>query len=255
MKILLLGGTAEAQELARHLQAWDAVYSLAGATESPIISGLSTRIGGFGGVDGLAVFLRDGQFTHVIDATHPFASQMKRHVDLAVLTSKIAAIHLIRPAWDIEGIERVADLVAACMALQTGARVFLALGSRHSETFQMRLDVAFLVRSIDPKTDRAPFTYVTGRPPYSVEEEVTTLQKHRIDTVVLRDSGGSQGQSKLVAARQLGLRLILIDRPEPPSGLVVSSVAEVLVWLGEEQAKWLAASSRPRRASRKERRS
>ncbi len=231
MKVLLLGGTAEARELARHLVGHDAVYSLAGATEKPAIPGLSTRIGGFGGVAGLVKFLRAGGFTHVIDATHPFAAQMKRNVDLAVADTAIDAIHLIRPAWELDEVARAADLDAAARTLKSGSRVLLALGSRHSETFQSRKDVAFWVRSIDEKIDQGSFTYITGKPPFSVEEEKATFQKYGIDTLVMRDSGGAEGLAKLFAARQVGLRVVVVDRPVVPQSLVVKSVQEVLQWL------------------------
>lgn len=240
MKILLLGGTAEAREVAQALQGREVVYSLAGATDNPAPTGIPSRIGGFGGVAGLAAFLRDGGFTHLIDATHPFAAQMKRHVDLAALETSVGAVHLLRPAWGgiLQKVENVSDLASAAAAVPPGARVFLALGSRHLETFRTRSDVGFWVRSITQKTDNAPFTFLVGRPPFSVEEESATLRQHQIDTLVLRDSGGSGGLAKVVAAQRLGMRIIVIDRPPPPSGLVVSSVAEVLQWLGREEAKW-----------------
>ncbi|HWL55096.1 MAG TPA: precorrin-6A/cobalt-precorrin-6A reductase, partial [Paracoccus sp. (in: a-proteobacteria)] len=72
-RILLLGGTTEAGNMARALAeaGLDAVYSYAGRTRSPVEQPLPTRIGGFGGVAGLAKFLKDEAVTHVIDATHP----------------------------------------------------------------------------------------------------------------------------------------------------------------------------------------
>jgi len=231
MKILLLGGTSESRELAGHLQGYDAVYSLAGATENPAISGLSTRIGGFGGVEGLRSYLRDGRFSHVVDATHPFAARMKTHVDLALAGTDVAAIHLIRASWELDQVERVAGLTQASSVLKAGEKVFLALGSRHSETFQLRSDVQFWARSIDPKNDVGSFAYITGKPPFSVEEETATFQKLGIDTLVMRDSGGAEGMSKLLAARKLGLRVVVVNRPALPHGLVVQSVKEVLQWL------------------------
>ena len=56
MTIVILGGTAEARQLAAALVAdgVDVVYSLAGRVGSPSLPPSRVRIGGFGGVDGLA---------------------------------------------------------------------------------------------------------------------------------------------------------------------------------------------------------
>ena len=75
MRILILGGTGEARELAAALVAagTDVISSLAGRVREPRLPDGPVRVGGFGGADGLAAFLREEGITQVIDATHPFA--------------------------------------------------------------------------------------------------------------------------------------------------------------------------------------
>ncbi len=244
MKILVLGGTAEARQIAGNLTGRDAMFSLAGATVEPKPPGIPMRHGGFGGVAGLARFLGENRFSHVVDATHPFAARMQRNAGLAAAELGIAAIHLVRPAWTTESgdAENARTLAEAARMPLPGSRVFLALGNRHLQEFERRPDLDFVVRTLDASKNQGRFTFISARPPFSVEAEALTFRQHRIDTLVLRNSGGAEGLSKVVAARQLGLRIIMIDRPPAPEGLAVQTVAQVLDWLGKEETKWSDAS-------------
>ena len=98
-RILLLGGTNEASRMARLLAdtGADAEFSYAGRTETPIPQPLPTRIGGFGGVEGLAAYLRQNAVTHLVDATHPFAAQMSRNAIAACAQAGVKLLALERP--------------------------------------------------------------------------------------------------------------------------------------------------------------
>ena len=101
MRILILGGTSEARELAEALTARGhaVIMSLAGRTSNPNVPAGEIRVGKFGGVPGLAGYLRAMQIEWVIDATHPYAALMSIN---AVAAARQAGIELIRPARDVQ---------------------------------------------------------------------------------------------------------------------------------------------------------
>ena len=101
MHILILGGTTEANALAALLAArpdMPATLSLAGRTQHPVLPPIAHRIGGFGGAEGLAAWLREHRVTALIDATHPFASIMPFNAAQAASATGIPLLSLLRPA-------------------------------------------------------------------------------------------------------------------------------------------------------------
>ena len=208
---LILAGTAEARALTHQAEVagFQFIASLAGATERPHNLGGALRVGGFGGADGLRQFLRDHSVRWLIDATHPFAAQMSANAAAATRAERVPLLQVIRPPWPVgECWEVVPDLAAAAKAVVPGARAFLATGRGSLRFFADRRDVFFVVRVIDENPSRFPLAkghFLASRPPFSVEEEVATLSDHRIDTLVVRNSGGTGGTEKLRAAETLGL--------------------------------------------------
>jgi precorrin-6A/cobalt-precorrin-6A reductase len=239
-RILLLGGTTEAGDLARALAGLgaDAVFSYAGRTGAPVAQPLPTRVGGFGGVAGLAEYLRAEAITHVIDATHPFAAQMSRNAVAAAAQCERPLIALERPAWRAEPGDRwthVADIPAAVEALpDRPARVFLAIGRQHLAPFALRPQHHYLLRLVDdpPALPLPDATAVVARGPFAVEGDLALLQSHRITHVVTKNAGGRGAEAKLIAARRLGVPVIVIDRPPLPRRVVAGTVDQVLRWLG-----------------------
>jgi precorrin-6A/cobalt-precorrin-6A reductase len=237
-KLLILGGTAEAAELAARL-AGDArletVTSLAGLTRLPTLTAGSMRRGGFGGPDGLASFLTDGGYAALIDATHPFASQIAAHAAEAAERAAVARVKLMRPPFERTAADRfvpVRNIEEAAAALPQGARVFLAAGRRELAPFAAREDLWCLVRMIEPPAGEAlpAGELVLGRPPSDPEAEMTLLKKHAVQWVVSKDSGGQAG-AKIIAARRLGLPVVLIERPPHPDGPTVATVDEAVAWI------------------------
>ena len=214
----------------------DAVFSYAGRTEAPAAQPLSTRIGGFGGVDGLISYLRAEKIDAVVDATHPFAAQMSRNAIEACARAGVPLIGLQRPAWRAgEGDlwTHVDDIDSAIAALpDQPARVFLAIGKQNLAGFAARPH-HYLLRLVDaPSAPPLPdCTVVLARGPFDAAQDLALLQAHRISHIVAKNAGGAGAEAKLIAARSLGLPVILIDRPKLPARRVLAEVAEVMAWL------------------------
>ncbi len=238
--MLLLGGTTEASRLAQALaQAGvDAVFSYAGRTQAPVAQPLPTRVGGFGGVAGLRAFVQAEHITHVVDATHPFAAQMSRNAVQACAAAGVPLLALERSAWQAQRGDAgtpVADIDAAARALpEQPARVFLAIGKQHLAPFLACAPHWYLLRLVDPVLDlpTARGHVVRDRGPFTLEGDRALLQAHGITHIVSKNAGGTGAQAKLLAARALGLPVIMVDRPHIPSRPTVGSVPEVLHWLG-----------------------
>jgi precorrin-6A/cobalt-precorrin-6A reductase len=242
MRVLLLGGTTEAGELALALaQAGvDAVYSYAGRTERPAVPPIPYRVGGFGGVRGLTGWLRDQAISHVIDATHPFAAQMSRHAVLSCADAGLPLIAFARPAWQAQPGDRwthVPDMTAACAALpQAPARVFLAIGRLEAVVFAACPQHDYLLRLVDaaPVPGLARARSVIARGPFTLAGDLALMRDHGTEIVVAKNAGGTAARAKLDAARALDLPVILIDRPVVPDGprLIAGSVDQVMAHLG-----------------------
>ena len=243
MKLLLLAGTREARELSFLLGGIDLVSSLAGATQRPAELGGHVRIGGFGGVSGLAEYLRAGRFDAVVDATHPFAAQMSRHAFEACARVGLPLLQLVRSPWEIkETWTLVPDLDAAAALLQADAHVFLATGRGSLAHFKARSDVEFTTRVIDDVDEAFPLAkgrFLVSRPPFSVEEEVKTLQELGVAVLVARNSGGTGGIEKVIAADRLGLQVVMVARPVLPEVPRAATVQEALAMM--EARGWLGA--------------
>jgi precorrin-6A/cobalt-precorrin-6A reductase len=245
MRILILGGTGEARELATALVAdgADVISSLAGRVRQPRLPDGPVRVGGFGGADGLAAFLRDEEITHVIDATHPFAAAITANAAQAAAETGVPRLVLRRPGWGTgPSWESVADIreAAAAVAGWPGESVFLTTGRRDLDVFAADDRHQFLVRTVDPPDGPVPprMTLILDRGPYTVEGESALIREHGIGLLVTKDSGGPMTAAKLRAARDLSVRIIMVHRPPlPPGSTVAATVAEALLWLGADDGR------------------
>jgi precorrin-6A/cobalt-precorrin-6A reductase len=239
LRVLLLGGTSQASELARRLAALagvEATLSLAGRTASPAASPLPTRIGGFGGVDGLAAYLVAHRVEALIDATHPFAARISSNASLAAARVRVPLAVLSRPQWragpgddwrEVESVEAAAEALGA-----SPLRVFLTVGRSQAGAFRAAPQHFYLMRSIDPPGDLPPHCEVLrARPPFLFEDELRLMRERRIDVLVSKNSGGEAARAKLDAARALGLRVVMIARPAPPEGVALENVEAALRWI------------------------
>jgi len=244
VRILILGGTGEARELAAALVAagTDVLSSLAGRVRGPRLPDGPVRIGGFGGPSGLAAFLRAEGITAVIDATHPFASGITVNAAQAATQASVPLLVLRRPAWTVDpGWETVPDIHAAAGTVQrwTGQAVFLTTGRRDLAAFAADSRHSFLVRTVDPPDGPLParMTLIMNRGPYTVPAETALMREHNVGLLVTKNSGGPMTAAKLQAARDLGVGVVMVQRPPLPTGTVtVATAGEAVAWVEAQQA-------------------
>lgn len=222
MKLLLLAGSREARALAG-LLANEAkiltIASLAGVTREPQDLPVQMRIGPFGGRDAFVKYLRDQAFDALIDATHPFAARIsKRSVEVAA-EMKLAHLQIMRPAWQAGAGDNwifIASEREAARHIPVGSTVLLATGRQTLQRFDNMSGRYLICRQIESTDGDFPFAsgeYLIGHPPFSVEEEIKLFKERGVQWLVVKNAGGMPSQSKLLAARQLGIPVLLINRP------------------------------------------
>jgi precorrin-6A/cobalt-precorrin-6A reductase len=240
-RLLVLGGTGDAVKLASlaiDLPGLTVITSLAGRTSAPKSLVGEVRIGGFGGEAGLVRYLQTEQIDLLIDATHPFAAQISRNAAGAANQVGIPRLMLIRPEWvrssednwiEVESVE------AAVAAIPASAeRIFVTIGRQQLAPFASLTAKWCLMRSIDPP-DRSillpPGKLLLDRGPFSLEQERELFREYQIQAIVSKNSGGEATYAKIIAARELGLPVIMIQRPIVPAGEIVTDVAGAIEWL------------------------
>ena len=235
-RILILAGTGEARELANalHAKGVDVVTSFAGVTKDPLLPAGEIHVGGFGGTTGFVEYLAKSKFTSVVDATHPFAAQMSRQAHEACLQLHMPLLRLERPAWNPQTGDRwqhVTSIQEAADILPTDARVLLTTGHRGLEAFLDRADLSGVIRTIEPPKTALPphWTLLLDRPPHRLDDEMRLLESAHITHLVCKNAGGAATAAKLEAARNAGVAVVIIARPEKPKCHVISSVAEALL--------------------------
>ena len=242
LRLLILGGTAEAAALARRVvselgERIVPISSLAGRLpDRPDLPG-EVRVGGFGGAEGLAAYLAAEGIDVLIDATHPFAAVISSAAADACAARAVPRLMLVRPAWRPQSADRWLEVAAfgeaAAMLPGLARRVFLATGPGGIQAFAGIPDVWFLVRLFAPPTAPLPlaaYETLMARPPFTVASERTLLARHHIEALVCKNSGGPTA-AKLVAARAAGIPVVMLRRPPLPEGETVTNVDAAIVWL------------------------
>ncbi len=240
-RILILGGTAEAAGLARTLAGnagIAAITSLAGRTRSPAAVPGDLRVGGFGGPEALAEYLRSEKIDLLVDATHPFAARISGNAAQACDRAKVPRLLLARPPWTARAGDNwipAANTEAAAAALPgLGRRAFLAIGRQELAAFAGPTQPWFLVRLVEEPEAPPPlaaYHLLLGRGPFAEPQERELLRAHRIEVVVSKNSGGAGAAAKIAAARALGLPVVMIERPPVPASETAENVEAARAWI------------------------
>ncbi len=239
-RVLILGGTSDAAAAIAQIAALpqvETIASLAGRTPKPNIPSVGqVRMGGFGGVAGLVAFLRDEKIDLLVDATHPFAAQISRNAAQAALIVGIPRVLLNRPGWSREVADRWLEVVdhAAAAAILPGLanRVFLTIGRQELAAFADLTQLWFLMRMITPPDPPIPSgEVILQQGPFAVADEIALMQKYQVAAIVSKNSGGTATYAKIIAARELGLPVVMIPRPVLPEGDVVQDVGAAVAWV------------------------
>ena len=241
-RVLILGGTSEAAQLAARLSERTdliVISSLAGRVEKPVLPAGIIRTGGFGGVPGLIEYLLKQSIEVVIDATHPFAAKISSNAELACRQTKTSLIAFERPAWRPQQGDdwvQVADVESAALLVDKPKnRVFLSVGRQELNRFSECRNAWFLIRTIDKPTVPLPHNskLILNRGPFRLHDERLLLQQEAITHIVSKNSGGEATYAKIEAARELGIEVILVDRPVIPRATVCTHLDEVYLRLEE----------------------
>ena len=247
MRLLILGGTAEASALVTAIAGRadiEATLSLAGRTQRPAPSPVPTRIGGFGGVEGLRAYLGAEGVDAIIDATHPFAAQMSRHAAQACEAAKRSAARLHAPAMErgrtaIAG-SRSTTMEDAARALgATPAQCVPDAGRLQLAAFANAPQHRYLVRAIErpAEIDALPsHRLILSRGPFRLIDEEALMREENIEIVVSKNSGGDATYAKIGAARNLGLPVVMVRRPAKPDIAPTTRLEEVLAWIDSHRA-------------------
>jgi precorrin-6A/cobalt-precorrin-6A reductase len=240
-RILILGGTTEARLLGERLAKrgdLDVTLSLAGRTAAPVPHAVPVRVGGFGGASGLADYLAAERIEALIDATHPYATVISDNAIAAVRATGVPFVTLRRPPWTAVAGDRwieVSDTAAAVRAIGAPSRgVFVALGRNELAPFTGAPQHRYLIRSVDPVDPPLPLphvSYVTARGPFSEASDRALMERHNVDIVIAKNSGGSAAYGKIAAARALGIEVILLRRPPAPAVPAVETIEDAVAWL------------------------
>ncbi len=237
--LLLLAGTGEAREIAKFLsdERIPAMASLAGATRDPNGLAITSRSGGFGGGKAFEDFLDDFGITAILDATHPFAARISRRTADIAARRGLAYLQVLRPPW-VPGpddnwisIEKEQD---AAKHIPDGSTVFLATGRKTLADFENLSSCRVICRRIDPPQHPFPFAngeYLLGRPPFSVADELKLFRQLDVGWLVVKNAGGVASATKLTAAKELGIPVVMIKRPPQPNAGKVETVDQAMHWV------------------------
>lgn len=240
--ILLLAGSFEARHLAEKLSAQGMSYT-AWLSEAPRGAAVMPQVPllrRFEDANGMQVAIADGGFNAVLDASHTFDRSVTRQAFAASRALGLPYLRLERAAWPVKGEPRwqaAVDVAEANSWIGEGRRVFCATGWDSLSEYAGFAGEVLLLRQTRRHDRAAPYPFVElvfGDPPFTAQDEAALFRDLRVDMLICRNLGGAASRPKLDAARQLGLDVVLIDRPAPPEGIArTSAVDSAVEWVAQ----------------------
>ncbi len=246
MKILLLGGTSEAKAIAKELIALElkVIYSIAGLVRKPDLN-CEILHSGFSRFSqdesikkenakrrqGLTEYLFTEKIDYLLDATHPFASKMTQQAMQSAQEVNIPYCAFVRPEWKAqEGddwclLENENQLLnELALAVNTGSKNIFYTRGQIGKALAIELDAIaelneafgparYIVRSAKETELPQHAHWVQAIGPFSFDDEKALLVENEIDLIVSKNSGGEATRAKLDAARELGIRVLMLQRP------------------------------------------
>ncbi|HDS1818258.1 TPA: cobalt-precorrin-6A reductase [Pseudomonas putida] len=215
-RILLLGGVTEALAIARQLGPQH-VYSLAGIGRVPQDLTCQVRVGGYGGAEGLAQYLREAGITLLIDATHPYAAQISRNAAIASRSAGIPCWALRRPAWQAQPGDdwrEVDDWAGLIDALAPFRRPLFTLGREPLQHLaEIPPEQFWTLRALEACPGNERCEVIGARGPFHIEDERALFARRKIDVLISKNSGSVATEPKLDVARELGVPVLIVKRP------------------------------------------
>ena len=218
-RILLLGGVTEALAVARTLGPQH-IYSLAGVGRVPTDLTCQVRVGGYGGAEGLAAFVRNEGIALILDATHPYAAQISRNAAQAAQLSGIPCWALRRPAWQPQAGDdwrEVNDWADLTQALKPFKRPLFTLGREPLQHLdEIPADQFWTLRALDVYPANERCEVIGARGPFLIEDERELFERRAIDVLISKNSGSTATEPKLEVARERGVPVLVLKRPVLP---------------------------------------
>ena len=255
-RIWLLAGTGDGPRLAAVLirSGWRVTVSVVTAAASRAYAGLNLdqiRIGALQGQDSIRTELQaEPGFRWVVDATHPFASQISADLKQACADCDQPLLRFERPLESGGSAHLLSTLDGLAQCPLAGRRVFLAIGGRHlpvahaaarqagAEVFARCLPSSSGLRLALaaglPQNHLAVVRPLQGDPPGAIERAL--CRRWHINTVICRQSGGVTERLWRQLSQDLNLDLLLLRRPSCPADVAtVETEADLLCRLSGAQ--------------------
>ena len=247
-KILIFGGTTEGRQLAEFCAEHRISAYVSSATDygTGLIkkSAYITKLTGRMNTEEMESFILSKQLHLVIDATHPYASEVTANISQACRKSAVKYVRVIREPdnHQIKGryFDSTAD--AAEYLRKTEGKILIATGSKELKSFccidnySERCAVRVLpAEQVVMDCKRLGFTHIIAEQgPFSEESNVHHLKEFGAEFLVTKESGAVGGfYEKVSAAEKCGAELLIIRRPvEAESGLTVSGTEKLLLTEG-----------------------
>ncbi len=214
--ILLLGGVTEALAIARTLGPQH-IYSLAGVGRVPTDLTCQVRVGGYGGVEGLAQFVRDEHIGLILDATHPYAAQISHNAAQAARLCGVPCWALRRPAWRPQAGDdwrEVADWAELIEALKPFKRPLFTLGREPLQHLdEIPQEQFWTLRALEVYPGNERCEVIGARGPFLIEDERALFERQKIDVLISKNSGSTATEPKLEVARERGVPVLVLRRP------------------------------------------